>query len=1781
MPIKRALTPDELNQLEAEGYNTSKYKGELIEFPDPPDVTSKKEALGRGILANFLPATAGAAGFAAGANPALPWNAAAIAAAPETMGASLLVPLIGGVAGSALGSGITSKVQETLTPDSVLARNAIAAQEHPWITKGAQLTATAATMAPNPMMVVRAGAGLGRMAIPGAAGRSLANNAEREALKQVSAGAGIGAGSEIGRQALSGDGFHAGGILEAAGEGALFNSPTVLGHKIMGSKPSPTLKVDNADALMDTIARVKPNPEQIEAMKLANEAKKNELKATKEVLKAKKLQDDEAKQKAKIEEGIKKAKEEPIKLPEKKEATATAPKAAPVAPAPQAAPAPAPIVIVAPPPVATQPIVVAPKAPVTAKPKAAPKTKATPAPAAPKVERPAITVTEPTGPTPEQKIQLDAKGILPQLYEGASQEKIVKWLTPTPVVARPSVAAEAPAVPQPKTKAPKVSKDEFYAGKRKEYAAPIERITEAWHDAMDSGDNKPLEEVIGEYGGKGADILQIGGLKPESNEFVDAVMKLRGDKSKPGKSATKKVVAEKPVEPAEPKEITPEEEYGGVELNQKNENIQTPLGKEVADALAAKKKSTEPTTAYKAAIEEINAGKRGLTTTENPNLPSKGKINVKTGQIEVNSSKDKGETLDTRPHEGSHDLVRTIYEAKAKGSKRAADYIDKLEQAQKEGLDAYNKERAGKSLEPVEHEEFAVSQQGHEFLKQQLNLLKETKWKKWWNDTKALYNTAFKKNPSMEELRRVLNFRYVNENVTGRTFPKSAAPIEKKEAPVEKVVPFKDAAEKDVAIRGIKTPEEAKAIIERLKVERDALAKEGMDSTLDSDKRHNVANRMMANKLDIQSIAEKHGVESGEIKYQGTDEGLPLIRFEKTDLAKLKTDVPKEVDDNYWKSLDTAAGLVSTARKADNQASWKVDRNDIQFYLSSKSGLNYLQKTLGDDFLSVYDSARKFHEATDLNSKLSSLGHQLRRPHNFVRNQDSNEGLPKTDYESDILPPDPTKQSFFRRMSATFDRVAEISPKHAQAARDYENRKSGYMGMANTALVDLNKYSHAELNKVMAEHRNAYRNDTEPVLDGPNDQAISKILSDYYGKIADIRNELGIRINNRQGGKNKYYVPDMMNAQTIDTFINNPMSPEATMLKREWAEHVIEQEGENGRPLEEIMYDIDRYIEALGGAKNNYKSLEFGAIRKAAGYGLPESMRDPDAMNTLSRYSRRAASDIAFFQEIQSKPDIAVPLHIKDQNGELPDAYKESSMPQDQRIKDMMKWITNDIGGVQHNSPLLRSLTRLVNNALLGPATGIRDLVSVPMNALPYVHRFSDLGAAWKSMMSMRENSRAALESGARQPQIDKLAFDDVLQSPNRFAELVGRAADGLRKYQGREFIENLSRDITFSMGKELGRNNIIGARAGNARSKAWLKKFGDLVDGDILKMEGADLEKALNQIGKNFTDRNQGTYGGRGLPVGMVESQFAPFFALQKWSVEKANVIYKDVYKPFMTGENRLPMLTYTLGSLMTGAAIQQLNTLMAGKKGIDPTIKEALDKGDAAAVIQELGTLMQLGSYAGIMSDGIKTAVDTGIRGRVPRNVVSFPTATATIRTAESLADMAEALRQNEDPWKVLKAFTIDLMSNNIQAMRMLANRTINDEVADRKDKFRDVHVFNELEGKPAGVIAKTNPYLGLDAKEFKQTKDVKEAAGMAGGLVRKAAAKSGGSVEEFRKSLSSLKGNSYQTMPSPETSPEEFKKFYGFLVRTYGADVANERVKDYVMQKHINTMKNSLIP
>jgi len=60
--MKRPYSPDELNRLEQAGYNTSNYKGELVEFPDAESQSSVSGSVARGLAAEAIPATAGAAG---------------------------------------------------------------------------------------------------------------------------------------------------------------------------------------------------------------------------------------------------------------------------------------------------------------------------------------------------------------------------------------------------------------------------------------------------------------------------------------------------------------------------------------------------------------------------------------------------------------------------------------------------------------------------------------------------------------------------------------------------------------------------------------------------------------------------------------------------------------------------------------------------------------------------------------------------------------------------------------------------------------------------------------------------------------------------------------------------------------------------------------------------------------------------------------------------------------------------------------------------------------------------------------------------------------------------------------------------------------------------------------------------------------------------------------------------------------------------------------------------------------------------------------------------------------------------------------------------------------------------------------------------------------------------------------------------------------------------------------------------------------------------------------
>lgn len=770
------------------------------------------------------------------------------------------------------------------------------------------------------------------------------------------------------------------------------------------------------------------------------------------------------------------------------------------------------------------------------------------------------------------------------------------------------------------------------------------------------------------------------------------------------------------------------------------------------------------------------------------------------------------------------------------------------------------------------------------------------------------------------------------------------------------------------------------------------------------------------------------------------------------------------------------------------------------------------------------------------------------------------------------------KHSFFSAMAPTFDKVKTINPELGDAFDKWEIAKRGYIGMRNEALASLQKFNPEDVRRVAELRREAFRADNSEPLDLKGEDAeINDALKKYYfDDIGMARQNLGLLIEKRAAGTNENYQPDMLNEQTLDLFTSRPNSPEALYAVNNWAEYVAEHsDGEIS--FSEAKKHINDYIDAIGGPNDHYKSVNFGAIRKAQGYGLPDELRELDPLKTLSRYGSRAASDLAMFQELESKPAIAAALKIPNPNtGKIPDhPNAEMRYSAQKEVRNAMKWVMNDFGNTLSKSqPHVNAFVRLVHNSLLGGATGLRDLASVPVNMMPYIHSFSDLSTALKGMINFREHAADALRSGAKQPNLDLVQFNTILDSPSRGLALMHKAATAMRKWQGREALENFSRDITFAAGKELALAHIEGAKSGNKNSEKFIEKFGT-------GAEGKTGEEAANIMAANFTERNQGTYGGRGLPVGIVESQFAPFFSLQKWGVEKANVIFQDVFKPALTGENYVPLLTYSLGTILTGAAIQEMNKVLMGRKPQDPDIKEAIAKGDAKAYAQELATLMQLGNFSGIVGDVMKAAVDAGVRGKTARNVVSFPTYTAVSDTGEKLTDMAEAIRQGENPWEVIKMFSIDMLSQNIQNVRALANRTVKEKDLERSDKFRDRRIYNELEGKPAGEIPKINKYLGIEERKFKQASTPAEIRELLPQVLAKAKRQAEGNPEKMRQAIVSLKGNSYQTMPSPTDSPYEFRAYYEYLVKTQGKVEADKRVKDYLTQRMLNQQKSRLLP
>ena len=793
-----------------------------------------------------------------------------------------------------------------------------------------------------------------------------------------------------------------------------------------------------------------------------------------------------------------------------------------------------------------------------------------------------------------------------------------------------------------------------------------------------------------------------------------------------------------------------------------------------------------------------------------------------------------------------------------------------------------------------------------------------------------------------------------------------------------------------------------------------------------------------------------------------------------------------------------------------------------------------------------------------------------------IRNSESSD-LPSTEDSN----PEATlpRRIFSSATQAVRNLGGETADHVASQSEKYFAKKSLYEGKySNTIQAEIASYPKSVRDTVDQYGREMHNRGESDVTLSPEEQSLYDSVRDYLVQVADENTAREIK-------KNPNYWPAILDSRVASVWSKAPNSIEGKYFQREWMNHAQEQveKGRADYTHEELKKILDDYMAAVS-SSGRESSLEFGALRKAAGLGLPITMQDNNLLSRFGRYGKRVAKDMAFRESVESDPTMRYMLRIKDDEGvtlteppALPNGNQaDSKIRGTEQLNNIQKFMYEEF---QNNSnPRLQAFSRLVNSALLGTATGIRDFVTSPLNISTVIGPRNS-AALVEGLKYIKEGVKDSFNYGARKIKMNELEFGSAAH-PDTLTKWFNEVADGFRKYSGRESLEQGSRIYMWGVAKAATLAEFGRASNGHETSLNWLKKYGNTVDNlsEYIGKTGADIpEDVINRIAKNVVDRAAGTYDARGLPAGVMEGPFAPFFSLSRWSIEKANTIVEDVLIPARKG-NFAPLLTYGLGSFLTGSAIQELNKLMSsGKEGVEPTLKEASVANEQQ--VRAVVNLLQLGSFGGIIGDLMKSSTEA-YAGHLPRGL-SFPLADFVSETlGQNLADYFAALQSGEDKIEASLGLTERVLTSSIQSLRLLSYATWNKDEVDRKNAYRDYRLWQELSGRksPESTIQRPNEFLNKREKEFKRAKTGEDIEATFPKAIESVIEKAGGNPLELIDGFKRLKANSYQTWP---TEPVEQVAYYEYLKQVQGEEKAAQSFMDFMQQRELNKIKNRMIP
>jgi len=634
---------------------------------------------------------------------------------------------------------------------------------------------------------------------------------------------------------------------------------------------------------------------------------------------------------------------------------------------------------------------------------------------------------------------------------------------------------------------------------------------------------------------------------------------------------------------------------------------------------------------------------------------------------------------------------------------------------------------------------------------------------------------------------------------------------------------------------------------------------------------------------------------------------------------------------------------------------------------------------------------------------------------------------------------------------------------------------------------------------------------------------------------------------------------------------------------------------------EQITEVVDN-ITSQEGRKNN--AIRFGPNRRMEGVGLPASWLETDPHIALSKYARRSAKDLAFFIHFQNKVDengvpIARLIGIKeDQMGQaLPTHFSRGA----ERVKipdlsgnQYVKNVLDQITGVTYaKHPVIDAAVSLANTMILGPVSGLSDVVSVPFQAMKFMEGRGMFGLAKAGLKGWSSGMEASYRQGLSMP--DKVAhLDDMLLTVERSATLLGKLRDTVYKYQGRAFLERRARAMSQAMGEfiaDFHRHRLNTLPKTHPEFKRSLEFFKGVYRDPAVLSRLDDANFSYEEAGSRIAELLQGNYDFSNLPSWAIDSGVAPFFRLARWNIEQTNNFRRFIIEPARQGNLR-PLIYSLFGSVVGGIIVKELREKLNRREAYFPDLQELAESKDGLlqpATLHNLLTAASYAGFAGILSDVVRSGVDAAYGNRVQS--FQFPAYGMLSNLASDSINAMTAIYDGEAPIiDTALQLTLNQLKANVQSARLLNAWVLEhpdwglSEQGKQKRELqiagRDLRAYRIAQGMKVPRMSEVsgNPYEYPTIKQFKRTRNPQEAAKLLPEVIRQTFVRADKTPEGVKRAFTGLKQMPYNILPAGDF---EKAQYYNYLTRVHGREKANQIFTSYMKQQAINDMKRKMIP